>query len=419
MAYVSENAGAAGKPLVKALFAASVLLSIVSWYTTMQGMALYLSTWFALLASLGVQTALVIVAWLVGFSRARRGLLITVYAITALVSIAFSYVSLYTWFSVRERPALVERQLYDTLNASAQKTEEILASAAAEAGKHVTALTEMTESEKSIGHISRATDADPYLATVREAVAREAQSMREGSGEGLRYNAFARYTKLAAQSAAQLAAAQKALSDFRLNAKPLDATEKQLRNFHAAYDPIPWNEVEQTLHTARIERPAIPNYADFVDRTATSQEDLLLAFTELFTAPTGRHWFAFTLAAFIDIIVFLLAFSSGPYFYGAQEERWCAAGAAMEGMDNQLFVRDFLRKVSPGANGLGRLDSSQMTPGEIQLCVLLAGRGMAAVLEENGTVFYLLDPKLHESMVESLASQRMPLRASAARAASV
>ena len=28
-----------------------------------------------------------------------------VYAITATVSIAFSYVSLYTWFSARERPA--------------------------------------------------------------------------------------------------------------------------------------------------------------------------------------------------------------------------------------------------------------------------------------------------------------------------
>ena len=419
MAYVSENAGSAGKPMVKALFVASVLLSIVSWYTTMQGMALYLSIWFALLASLGVQTALVVVAWLVGFSRTRRSLPIAVYALTAVVSIAFSYVSLYTWFSVRERPALVERQLYDTLNAASQKTEEILAAAGAEANKHVMALEEMTASEKNVGHISRASDADPYLSTVRESVAREAQAIREGTGEGPRYTAFDRYTKLARQSATQLAAAQKSLANFRVNAKPLDATEKQLRNFHAAYDPIPWTEVEQTLHTSRIDRPAVPNYADFVDRTATSQEDLLLAFTELFTAPTGRHWFAFTLAAFIDIIVFLLAYSSGPYFFGSPEERWCAGGAAMEGTDHQLFVRDFLRKVSPGANGLGRLDAANLTPGEIQLCVLLTGRGMATAIEENGTVHYLLDPQLHESMVESLASQSMPLRASAQRAAAV
>ena len=77
----------------------------MSWYTTQQGMALYLSPWFSFLASLGVQSALVLVAWLVGVTESRRGLLIAVYAVTAAVSIAFSYVSLHTWFASRERPA--------------------------------------------------------------------------------------------------------------------------------------------------------------------------------------------------------------------------------------------------------------------------------------------------------------------------
>src|SRR5438552_13695722 len=93
------------RPIVAGLFLSSCLLSIVSWYTTEQGMALYLSTWFALLASLGVQSALVLTAWLIGFTRSRRALLVTVYAITAVVSVAFSYVSLYTWFAAREKPA--------------------------------------------------------------------------------------------------------------------------------------------------------------------------------------------------------------------------------------------------------------------------------------------------------------------------
>ena len=59
------------RPLVAGLFVSSCLLSIVSWYTTEQGMALYLSPWFSLLASLGVQSALVLVAWLIGFTRSR------------------------------------------------------------------------------------------------------------------------------------------------------------------------------------------------------------------------------------------------------------------------------------------------------------------------------------------------------------
>src|SRR3984893_8816665 len=119
--------GSAGvtRPMVKGLFVATCLLSIVSWYTTEQGMALYLSVWFALIASIGVQGSLVFVAWLIGLTNSRRALLGVVYAITATVSIAFSYVSLYTWFSARERPAAVERKLYDELNGSLGKTKEV------------------------------------------------------------------------------------------------------------------------------------------------------------------------------------------------------------------------------------------------------------------------------------------------------
>src|SRR5512135_949518 len=174
----SSSAGPAAvrRPLVVSLFLSSCLLSVVSWYTTQQGMALYLSPWFSFLASLGVQSALVMVAWLIGVTRSGRAVLVAVYAITATVSIAFSYVSLHTWFAARERPATIERRLYDELNAAAGRTEELLAGAVAEGQKHVAALDEMTAAEKAHGYISRATDADPYLARVREAVAREASS---------------------------------------------------------------------------------------------------------------------------------------------------------------------------------------------------------------------------------------------------
>src|SRR5580693_8913215 len=164
------------RPMVKGLFIATCLLSIVSWYTTEQRMALYLSVWFALLASLGVQGALVLVAWLIGVGTSRRTLLGVVYAITATVSIAFSYFSLYTWFSARERPAAVERKLYDELNNSLGKTQQLVAAASGEAQKHVLALDEMGAAEKSVGFISRAQDADPYLRSVRDAVAKEAET---------------------------------------------------------------------------------------------------------------------------------------------------------------------------------------------------------------------------------------------------
>jgi hypothetical protein len=155
----------------------------------------------------------------------------------------------------------------------------------------------------------------------------------------------------------------------------------------------------------------MPVYSDFVDRTVSGQEDLLVAFEELFTAPTSRHIFALMLAAFIDLVVFLLAFATGPYFFGAAEHRWISAGAALDGLDQQVFTRDFLRKLVPGPRGVARVDAALLTPGEQQLCMLLAAKRLAVVMEEDGRQYYMLDQDIHEQLLESLASQQFPLRA--------
>jgi hypothetical protein len=423
MQFASSNPSAINRPMVQGLFVASCLLSIVSWYTTFEGMRLYLSVWFSVLASIGLQTALVLVAWLIGFSSpttrhlGRRALLIGVYVVTAMVSIAFSYTSLFTWFSARERPATIERRLYDALNESAGQTQKLLTSAINEQQKHVLALQEMTAAEKTHGQISRAQDADPYLANIRAAVAREAQTYdenyKEGAGAGVRYSAFDRYTKLAEQSLAQMQHAQTELASFVSNTKPLDSTEKQLQAYRAVYDNVPWSGMLETLHAGQFAKPPVPAYSDFVDRTVSGQEDLLVAFQELFTAPTARHVFALMLAAFIDIVVFLLAFATGPYFFGSMEHRWISAGAALEGIDHQIFTRDFLRKLRPGPRGMARVDASVLTPGEQQLCLLWAAKKLAVVAEEDGRVYYMLEPGIHEQLLESLAAQQFPLRASA------
>ena len=411
------------RPMVKALFVASCLLSFVSWYTTFVGMSLYLSVWFSALASVGIQTALVLVAWLIGFSSSsrdvgRRGMLIGVYIVTAIISIAFSYTSLYTWFSARERPATIERKLYDELAGSAGQVQKLLTSSIDEQQKHILALEEMTVAEKTHGHISRAQDADPYLASVRAAVAKEAQTYadnyKEGAGAGVRYTAFDRYTKLAQQSLANMQRSQQQLSSFVSSTKPLDATEKQLQAYRQAYESVPWDDIDQALHAGHFDKPAVPAYSQFVDRTVSGQEDLLVAFEELLTAPTARHGFALALATFIDVIVFLLAFASGPYFFGAAEHRWVSAGAALEGIDHQIFTRDFLRKLTPGPRGMAHVDVTALTPGEQQLCLLLAAKKLAVVAEEDGKKYYMLEQGIHEQLLESLSAQEFPLRAASA-----
>jgi hypothetical protein len=407
----------ASRPLVVSLFVASVLLSVVSWYTTQQGMALYLSPWFSVLASLGIQTTLVLVAWLVGMTRTRRALLITVYSVSAVVSIAFSYVSLHTWFSARERPVAVERRLYDALAEAGGRSRELLVAAIAEAEKHALALEEMAAAERAHGYVSRAGDADPWLARVREAVAEEARTLGlaypEGAGAGLRHTAFERHARLARQTVARLRRSEEAFVELAATRTPAEPTEDQLRAFRQVYDSAPWSEVRDTLHAGPLELPPVPAYSDFVDRTASSQEDLLIAFEGLLTAPTARHATALALATFIDLIVFLLAWASGPFFFGPPEDRWVAAGAAVDSKDLRLFVRDLVVKLRAGPQGVACLESRTLSAGERQLCLVLAAQGLAATVGEPERGLYAIDPRVHERLVEALAERSLTLSVTA------
>jgi len=425
MAFVYSNRarlrGGFGRPIVQVLFVASCLLSIVSFYTTQQGMALYLSGWFSFLASLGVQLSLVMVAWLVGFTRKSRALLIVVYAICAVVSIAFSYVSLYTWFTARERPALLQRALYDELTGTAASTDQLLSQAVTNGKRYVLALEELTAAEKTHGHISQARDADPYLNRIREAVAKEAQTYRdnyqEGAGLGVRYTAFDRYTKLTGQTVTDLESTRQALSGFRAQLRPDTPTETQLRQFHGVFDQIPWASVSELLPGQKLDKPIPPSYSKYVEQSSSGQEDLMRAFEELVSSPTSRHVFSLLLAAFIDLLIFLVAYAAGPYFYGESEERWLAAGAALDSTDPQVFVRDLLRKLRSGIRGLPEVDASELSPGEQQLCLLLVAKGLATTSKSDGRLVYLFASDIHERLFENLADQGLPLRAATRGAA--
>ena len=126
-----------------------------------------------------------------------------------------------------------------------------------------------------------------------------------------------------------------------------------------------------------------------------------MAFKDLFAKPTGLHAFAFALAAFIDLIVALLAYAAGPVLFGSSQTRWFAAGAALDSLDSQVFVRDFLRKLVPDPRGMARVEASSLSTGEQQVCLLLTSKELAASMEENGKLFYLLSPEVHEQLLES------------------
>jgi hypothetical protein len=47
------------------------------------------------------------------------------------------------------------------------------------------------------------------------------------------------------------------------------------------------------------------------------------------------------------------------------------------------------------------VEASALSAGEQQVCLLLASKELAASMEENGKLFYLLSPEVHEQLLES------------------
>jgi len=60
---------------------------------------------------------------------------------------------------------------------------------------------------------------------------------------------------------------------------------------------------------------------------------------------------------------------------------------------------------------MARVNVTMLTPGEQQLCLVLASRKLAVVMEEDGKKYYMLEQGIHEHLLGSLAEQEFPLRA--------
>jgi hypothetical protein len=58
-----------------------------------------------------------------------------------------------------------------------------------------------------------------------------------------------------------------------------------------------------------------------------------------------------------------------------------------------------------------RVDSEGLTSGEQQLCMVLVSKGLAAVVEESGRSYYLLDSATHETLLDTMASGNFTLKA--------
>jgi hypothetical protein len=85
-----------------------------------------------------------------------------------------------------------------------------------------------------------------------------------------------------------------------------------------------------------------------------------------------------------------------------------AAAAALDGTEEQVFVRGLLPRIAPGSQGLPQVYAEALSLGEQQLLLVLSSRGLAFPAGQDGRRHYLLDALLHQGLVESLSEPDPP-----------
>ena len=89
------------------IYLGTLLLSVLSFYTTYKGLGIVLDERMAMVGSLGLQIVLLGIAWSLMKFRERRGTYILVFGVTAIFSIFFSYVNFDTALQDKTRSANV------------------------------------------------------------------------------------------------------------------------------------------------------------------------------------------------------------------------------------------------------------------------------------------------------------------------
>ena len=78
------------------IYIGTFLISTLSFFTTYYGLAVFLDKQLALLGSLGLQTAMLGIAWNLMRLRENRAAYVMVFSVAAMFSIFFSYVNFNT-----------------------------------------------------------------------------------------------------------------------------------------------------------------------------------------------------------------------------------------------------------------------------------------------------------------------------------
>ncbi len=300
------------------IYIGTFLISLLSFFTTYQGLAIFLDKPLALLGSLGLQTAMLGIAWNLMRLRDNRAAYILVFSITAMFSIFFSYVNFSTGlksstrmqeardaYAVEARPILREyatlaKQALDRGQYQAQRLSDLL----------------NMENEHGWATVVDEGSKDPLIQSIIDGSRLTVESWnqnqttdyRQGSGKGIISNYLISWTDQVQRNLVTLNRYVASVDSISLLLGSEQPVQDQYNMVNYAAVNFPLTELTMMMGSEpTITEP--PFTANFIEAPTTRQQAMNLVINDLYQMDRITI-FALLFAIVIDMIVMVMALCS-------------------------------------------------------------------------------------------------------------
>lgn len=300
------------------VYIGTLLLSILSFFTTYHGLTILLEWRLALIGSLGLQLAMLGIAWNLMKARQRRGIYVVVFLTAAAFSIFFSFANFDSnlkaslrqsearaGYSAEARPVLAAYNLA-TKQAAVRKQYQV---------ERLASLVQLEQEKGWATLIDEGSD-DALIQSVLEGARRTSNSWskimgsdyRQGSGRGIIANYLESHLSRARQNLAAIESYRIRVDSLALMLSSQLPVSRQYELLNEAWVSFPIGIVA-VADGEPLDLQMPPAQAQFIEEPADRQEAFMLVIGDFYQMDR-LALFSLALALTIDLIVILMAFTA-------------------------------------------------------------------------------------------------------------
>ena len=300
------------------IYSGTFFISILSFYTTYKGLCIILPWELALLGSLGLQTAMLGIAWnLIKIKEERKNYIIA-FSLAAVFSIFFSYANFDSNLKINTRPHEVRNAYYQAAKPAIAEYAATAKSAALKARYQTDRLADLiaAEEEKGWATIVDEGSRDKFIQSVIDGARLTVQSWkkstgsdyRQGKGRGIIAEYLESRYKQAILNLERLNRYVAFADSLALQLVPSLTIAEQYDILNKAYIKFPASAINLVNFSNQLKIAAPPATADFAEKPVNRQQALMLVISDLLRMDR-LACLSLLLAFAIDFIVILIAFA--------------------------------------------------------------------------------------------------------------